>query len=147
VHVTQEDAGGEPVRPVSFAEKLARLVDVVHRPGEPPMTDRALARRIQEQGGSVSAAYLAELRTGRKTNPSLDHARQIARAFGVRPAYFLDDEVAEQVDRELDRLEARHRSARLQELAVRTADLDDRDRRLLAELVQKELDKHGTDEP
>jgi transcriptional regulator with XRE-family HTH domain len=103
-----------------------------------------LARRIGDQGGSISAAYLAELRTGRKTNPSLEHIRQIAQAFGVRPGYFLDEEVAERVDRELDRLEERHRTSRLQELAARTASLDDDDRSLLADLVQRELEKRET---
>lgn len=128
-------------RPVTFGEKLTRLFAVMHRPGESAMSDRALARRIGDQGGSISAAYLAELRTGRKTNPSLEHIRQIAQAFGVRPGYFLDEEVAERVDRELDRLEERHRTSRLQELAARTASLDDDDRSLLADLVQKELEK------
>lgn len=128
-------------RAATFGEKLTRLFAVMHRPGEAAMSDRALARRIRDQGGSISAAYVAELRTGRKTNPSLEHIRQIAQAFGVRPGYFLDDEVAERVDRELDRLEERHRTSRLQELAARTASLDDADRGLLAELVQKELAK------
>ena len=145
-----EGASGQPERPQTFAEKLTRLLNVMHPPGKPPMSDRTLARRITDQGGAISAGYVAELRTGRKTNPTLDHVRQIAAAFGIRPGYFLDEQVAEQVDRELDKLERRHRTDRLQELAASTASLDATDRELLAGLVEKELAKEsipGSSEP
>lgn len=105
------------------------------------MSDRALAQRIRDHGGSISPAYLSELKAGKKTNPGLEHLMQIAAAFGISAGYFTDPEVAERVDQDLDKLERRHRSDRLQELAARTASLDTGDREALAALVERELAK------
>lgn len=128
-------------RPQTFAGKLQRLLAVLHPPGKPPMSDRALAQRIRDHGGSISPAYLSELKAGKKTNPGLEHLMQIAAAFGISAGYFTDPEVAERVDQDLDKLERRHRSDRLQELAARTASLDTGDREALAALVERELAK------
>lgn len=134
------DPGGA-ARPRSFAEKLQRLLAVMHPAGQPAMSDRALAQRIRERGGQISPAYLSELKAGKKTNPGLEHLLQIADAFGISAGYFTDPEVAERIDRDLDKLEQRHRDDRLQELAARTASLDSGDRQALAELVERELAK------
>lgn len=131
-------------RPQTFAEKLNRLFEVLHPADRKPLSTREVAARVKDQGGSISPAYISELRNGVKTNPGLDHVIQLAKAFGVSPGYFTDPEVAERVDQELDRIAARHRDSRLMELAERTASLDDADRAALTALVEDYLRKRRT---
>lgn len=139
--MTAPDLGTSPSanRPETFADKLNRLFDVLRPAGGKPMTTREVARRVTEQGGSISPGYISELRNGVKTNPGIDHVRYLAAAFGVSAGYFTDPEVAARVDAELDRLEGHHRSRRLVELAERTASLDASDRVALAALVDDYL--------
>lgn len=128
-------------RPTDFAGKLRRLNAVLHPPGQPPLSDRAISAKVRAMGGSISPAYVSELKSGKKTAPSLDHAHQLAAAFGVSPGYFSDPEVFERISAELDQLEDIALGGReeLVELATRTASLDSRDRAALAALVQREL--------
>lgn len=136
-------------RPGDFAGQLRRLIMVLHQPGQPQPSDRAIAARVREQGGSISPAYVAELRSGKKTNPSLEHVRQLAGAFGVSAGYFTDPEVYERVSLELDRLEQLNQGSHdhLVELATRTASLDQTDRAALAALVQRELAARSGQQP
>ena len=140
-------SGGD--RPKDFAGQLRRLIAVLHPPSQPPLSDRAIAARVREQGGSISPAYVAELRSGKKSNPSLEHVRQLAGAFGVSAGYFSDPEVYERVSGELDRLEQISRGGHdhLIELATRTASLDQADRATLAALVQRELSTRSRARP
>lgn len=135
------DGSASARRPSTFAEKLNRLFEVMHPVGAGPFSTREIAARVKEQGGSISPAYLSELRNGIKTSPTLDRVIQLAQAFGVSAGYFTDPEVAARVDAELDKIEARHRDLHLIELAERTASLDDGDRAALASLVEAHLQK------
>ncbi|TCK22349.1 helix-turn-helix domain-containing protein [Pseudonocardia endophytica] len=128
-----------PKRPDTFAAKLNRLFDVLRPAGGKPVTTREIARRVTEQGGSISPAYISELRNGVKTNPGMEHVKYLAAAFGISAGYFTDPDVADRVDGELERLEEHHRSSRLVELAERTASLDASDRVALAALVDQYL--------
>lgn len=130
-------------RPRTFAEKLNRLFEVLHPADRKPWSTREVAARVKEQGGSISPAYISELRTGVKTNPGLGHVIGLAGAFGVSAGYFTDPEVGERVDRELDAVTARHRDARLMDLAERTASLGPADRTTLCALVHEYLRKRG----
>lgn len=141
--MTDADSPAPAPRPGTFAEKLNRLFEVLHPADRKPWSTREVAARVKEQGGSVSPAYISELRNGVKTNPGLDHVLWLAAAFGVSAGYFTDPEVAERVDRELDAAAARHRDARLVDLAEQTASLDPTDRAALHVLVQDYLQKRG----
>lgn len=143
-----EAAGSRPER--TFAEKLTRLFEVLHPAGGRPISTRELAARVKQNGGSISPAYVSELRTGKRSNPTMEHIKGIAAAFGVPAGYFTDPEVAARVDEELDRLEHYKRNTRLAELAeqtvtvnLRTASLDESDRAELAEMVQAFLRRTG----
>ncbi|SFO40393.1 hypothetical protein SAMN05216207_10529 [Pseudonocardia ammonioxydans] len=139
---TGDHQDGPDRRPQDFAGQLRRLIAVLHPPGQPPLSDRAIASRVRETGGSISAAYVAELRKGIKKHPGLQHVQQLARAFGVSAGYFTDPEVYERVSEELDRIEqinSQGDNAELVELATRMASLSDSDRDALAMLVQREL--------
>ena len=134
----------ERPRPQTVSEKLTRLFEVLHPPGGRELSTREVARRVKAHGGSISPSYISELKSGKKTNPSLEQVKWLAAAFGVSAGYFTDDEVADRVDAELDRLaELQQAKPELVELAemqvalnMRTADLDESDQAALTEMVQ-----------
>lgn len=110
--------------------------------GERPMSTRELAARVRDHGGKISAAYISELRTGKKTNPTMEQIVGIAAAFGVPAGYFIDDEIAGRVNAELDRLEELKRNTNVAELAeqqvtinMRKAGLSEEDRKGFDEMV------------
>jgi transcriptional regulator with XRE-family HTH domain len=134
----------ERPRPQTVSEKLTRLFEVLHPAGGRELSTREVARRVKAQGGSISPSYISELKSGKKTNPSLEQVKWLAAAFGVSAGYFTDDEVADRVDAELDRLaELQQAKPELVEIAemqvtlnMRTADLDESDQAALTEMVQ-----------
>ena len=141
--MTTDDHADQPDRrPQDFPGKLRRLIAVLHPPGRHPLSDRAIAARVRENGGSISASYVAELRKGIKPDPSLTYVQQLAAAFGVSAGYFTDPEVYERVSLELDRIEQINQQGsnqQLVELATRMASLTESDRDTVAALVQREL--------
>jgi transcriptional regulator with XRE-family HTH domain len=99
----------------SFAEKLAYLYRTAKLEGRGgrPWVDRDLAAAVNALHGTevISGSYLQYLRTGRRTNPTLNHVQAIAAFFDVPAAYFLPDgDVAERVDAEVQILAARARA-------------------------------------
>ncbi|MFF9086039.1 helix-turn-helix domain-containing protein [Streptomyces sp. NPDC014991] len=78
----------------------------VHPRDRGPYSNDEVARAIRERGGDISKAYIAYLRNGTRNNPTMHHLEALAAFFGVKPAYFFDDAVAEEVDSMLLRLVA-----------------------------------------
>ncbi len=107
----------------SFAAKLDRLFATMHKVGERELSYEAAAAGITAMGGAkISTSNLRQLRTGKKTNPTIDTTKAIAAYFGVPAAYFLDDDAAERIDAELELLTAM-RDTGVNDLALRAADL------------------------
>jgi transcriptional regulator with XRE-family HTH domain len=118
--VTERDPD-EP--PPTLADKINRLFDVMHPSGRGPLSNEEVAAAINARGGpTISPSYLWLLRTGRRDNPGKHHLDALARYFGVNPAYFFDDTIAEQIGAELDLLAAM-RDAGVKRLALRAAGL------------------------
>jgi len=91
-------------RPPSLAAKLNHLFATVVPAGRKPYTNTEAATTIRDQGTDISSSYIAALRAGDKTNPTLRHLEALARFFGVPPAYFFDDTMAATVDEQLGQL-------------------------------------------
>jgi transcriptional regulator with XRE-family HTH domain len=89
---------------VSFADRLNRLFDSVYPPGGYPYSSAAVVAGVRETGTPMSAPYLSQLRSGKRDNPSAATMVALAKFFGVDPAYFTDDEYADQLDEELKAL-------------------------------------------
>lgn len=91
-----------PARRRTIAEKLDHLFQEIHPPGRGPFSYHEVAQAIRQQaaagGPTVSHGTLQQIRTGAKTNPTVNTLEVIASFFGVPAAYFLDDTVAERVD-------------------------------------------------
>lgn len=103
--------------------KLNKLFDTMRKPSDPPLSNAAAADAITHKTGiSISAAYLWQLRTGMKTNPTVTHLRAIAQFFGVAPSYLIDPGIDPDIDAQLNLLQAM-RDAGVRDLAMRASGL------------------------
>jgi transcriptional regulator with XRE-family HTH domain len=111
------------VSTTDLAIKLNKLFDVMHSPSEAVLSNAAAAQAITENTGvSISPAYLWQLRSGLKTNPTVAHLRAIAEFFGVSASYLIDAGVDEHLETQLGLLQAL-RDAGVRDLAMRASGL------------------------
>ncbi|KAA1250322.1 XRE family transcriptional regulator [Mycobacterium simiae] len=102
-----------------LAQKLNKLFEVMRRPGEPVLSNAAAAEAIKAKTGvSISAAYLWQLRSGLKKNPTVTHLQAIAKYCGVPASYLIDSGIDPEVDAQLDLLQAL-RDSGVRDLAMR----------------------------
>ncbi|MFD8720399.1 helix-turn-helix domain-containing protein [Streptomyces sp. NPDC059629] len=127
-------AGGEVSR--TLAQKLDHLFETATPKGQraPSHEDVATAINIAAGERAISGTYIWQLRTGRKTNPTMKHLEALARYFGVSPAYFLDNEQAQRIDEQLALLQALKESD-VRNIALRAHGLSDSSRQTLAGVV------------
>lgn len=92
--------GGQLSR--TFADRLNRLFDSVYPPGRGPYSAAEVVSALNARGTRVSSAYLSQLRSGIRTNPSVSTMEAFAEFFGIKAAYFTDETYFESLDRELD---------------------------------------------
>jgi hypothetical protein len=101
---TPESETSKPAPPVpvpgpgaSFAERLNYLFDRVRPPGAAEFSNAHVARTITSYGEeSITGAYIGQLRKGVK-KPGLPLVPLFARFFGVKAAFFVEDEVTRRV--------------------------------------------------
>jgi transcriptional regulator with XRE-family HTH domain len=86
----------------TLAGKLDHLFRTVKAPSGRPWTHKEVAGALRAAGGpTISATYLWQLRSGQRTDPRMSHLDALARHFGVAPAYFFADELADRFLTEL----------------------------------------------
>jgi transcriptional regulator with XRE-family HTH domain len=81
---------------------------------------RARGRELRDPQWTISPNTVAELRHGENPNPTWRHLLALADFFQVKPAYFLDDELAAQVDEQITQYKLLHRLG-LTSVATRAA--------------------------
>jgi hypothetical protein len=119
--VAQQQDGGMP----RLATQLNHLFSTVPRPGGRDLwTNEDAAATMTDTGVAMSAAYLSQLRTGKRDNPSARHLAAIARLFEVPMEYFFDSEVAAKIDADL-RLLVAVRDAGVHTIALRAQGLSE----------------------
>ncbi|GGM15996.1 helix-turn-helix domain-containing protein [Nakamurella endophytica] len=102
-----------------LATQLNHLFATVPRPGTSQLwNNEDAAAAMREAGVNISAAYLSQLRTGKRDNPSARHLGALARLFRVPVDYFFDPAVSKQIDADL-RLLVAVRDANVQGIALR----------------------------
>jgi transcriptional regulator with XRE-family HTH domain len=130
----------------SIAEKLDRLFRQIRPAGHGEYSYMAVAEAIRErQGIAISHTYIWQLRTGRRTNPTVAHLTALAQFFGVPVAYFLDDAEARRIDDQLNLLRTL-RDAQVTEIALRAADVSASSREAIGEIVRKLWELENPDE-
>ncbi len=118
----------------TLADRINALFETFRAPGERPPSLDLVVQEVQARGGSISVGYLSELRTGRATNPRIDHLKAIADYFGVPLSYFTDDEHSRQIAEEMRLLRAL-RDNDVRSLALRVATLDGETRAALSAII------------
>lgn len=88
----------------SLADKLNNLFQLCKPAGRKPFSNADVAKAIRELGYDISSSYIAALRAGDKTNPTLRHLEGLARYFGVPAAYFFDDATTASIHSQLEQL-------------------------------------------
>ena len=107
--------GGMP----DLAPRLNHLFATVPKPDRNGYwTNEQASAELGRQGTSMSHAYLSQLRTGKRDNPSARHLAAIAALFGVPMEYFFDTEVADKINADL-RLLVAVRDSGVQGVAMR----------------------------
>lgn len=105
IRPTQDEVGesGEPDRRYTNKEIADKINDLA---------------REQPDGVTISAAYIGELRRGVASDPRTSHVQALAKAFGVHPAFFVDDEAARRVQEQIGLLNELRRMD-VQQVALR----------------------------
>lgn len=134
----------EPTPPRrTLAEKIDRLFATVRPAGRGEYSHEQVARAIRDSGGpTISATYIWQLRKGMRDNPTMRHLEALAGFFGVSPAYFLDDQAAEQIEAELELL-ASLRDTSVRNVALRAADLSPESLRAIRGIIERTRQLEG----
>ncbi|MER5183280.1 helix-turn-helix domain-containing protein [Streptomyces sp. NPDC002896] len=141
-HQTNPPARQEGSR-ATLADRLDRLFTTVHPKGRGPYSYEEVASGIRRQGGpTISASYIWQLRTGAKDNPTKRHLEALSGFFGVKPAYFFDDEESEKIAAELDALAAM-RDAGVRSVALRASGLSDKSLKIISEFIERARELEG----
>jgi transcriptional regulator with XRE-family HTH domain len=121
----------------SFAERLGHLIATVHPPDRKPYSYREIASGVAEQTGvTMSATHVQQLAVGARKDPKRSHIQALAQFFGVPVTYFFDDDVAGQVDRQVEDVVA-WRDSEARNLAQRAMRLSPRDRETVTALLDQ----------
>ncbi|RLU79333.1 hypothetical protein CTZ27_37375 [Streptomyces griseocarneus] len=106
--------------------------------GQRPPSNEEVATAINIAAGekTISATYVWQLRTGRKTNPTMRHLEALAQHFGVSAAYFLSDEESRKIDDQLALLGALKQSD-TRSIALRSTGLSESSRRALHSMIDQ----------
>ncbi|MDO8612832.1 MAG: XRE family transcriptional regulator [Dehalococcoidia bacterium] len=109
----------------TLAERIDHLFRNQLSPRGREYTYREVAAAVTGRNGTTfSPAYLWQLRTGAKDNPTMRHLEALARFFQVSPSYFFDDELTEFPDTEVRQLVA-SRNETLRQMTVTLLGLSD----------------------
>ncbi|MFC3453380.1 XRE family transcriptional regulator [Amycolatopsis speibonae] len=123
-------------RATTLTSRIDRLFQVVRRPNGEQHSHEEVARACRESTGeSFSAAYLWQLRTGRRDNPTKRHLEALAGFFQVPPAYFFDDEQGRALAEEIELLGALRNNA-VRNLALRAVTLSEEGLGTVADIVE-----------
>jgi transcriptional regulator with XRE-family HTH domain len=127
----------EQARHRTLAEKLDHLFTTIHPRDRGEYSLQEVCDGIREQGGPrMTANYLWQLRTGLRDNPSKAHLEALGRFFGIDPKYFLDSDMADQIDRELELIVAM-RDAGIRNLALRASRLTPEALRVALNIIEQ----------
>jgi len=109
--------------PESFADRLNKLFTGEADGSGRRYTAEAISERCRQVGTPISVAYLYHLRRGARTNPGRDKVVALAKAFGVSPGYFFQQEDTSLEEEESHAVRIAMGHARVRSIALRAAEL------------------------
>jgi transcriptional regulator with XRE-family HTH domain len=118
-----------------LASRLDLLFRTVLREDRKPYTTAQVAAAISAAGeNTISGAYLWQLKTGRRDNPTYRQLIALSRFFGVSPAYFFDEAETQRGAVPADAALALKDDA-IREIALRSVGLSERSLRTIADMI------------
>jgi transcriptional regulator with XRE-family HTH domain len=135
----------------TLADRLRHLVDTVHPPGRGPFSYREIAEGIgqkqQSDERAISHTAIADLCTGRSANPQKSTLELLAGFFNVPVAYFFDQVIEEQQNKQME-LIAALRDSRAHQVALRLNGLSPKSMDLVTDMINRVRELEGLkDEP
>jgi len=119
----------------TLAEKLDHLFTTVRPAADRTYAHQEVADAIAERGGpTISGPYLWQLRNGIRDNPTKRHIEALSAFFGVPVSYFFDDDLAAEIDEQLE-IAAAFRSGAIRDTVLRLAELSPEAQRMVSDLV------------
>ncbi|SHQ47161.1 hypothetical protein [Mycobacteroides abscessus] len=113
--------GGDP----DLAAKLNTLFDTMHPDGRKPDTNEKVVEGLAQKGVRISAAYLGQIRAGKKKNISSEILVALAEYFGLRtPTYLVVRGPHPDLEAEFDYLRLL-RDKKVRSIATRVSGLSD----------------------
>jgi len=109
--------------PESFADRLNKLFTGEADGSGRRYTAEAISERCAQIGTPISVAYLYHLRRGARNNPGRDKVVALAKAFGVSPSYFFQQEGSSPGEEEDHAVRIAMRHAGVRSIALRAAEL------------------------
>jgi transcriptional regulator with XRE-family HTH domain len=137
-----------PAQPAarSLPEKLDYLFATVRPPGQyREYTHEEIADRAKAAGHTISGSYVHALRRKPGKSPQIRALEAIAAAFGVPVAYFFNDEIAAQLEQNLELIAALNRPE-VRAVAMAVAELSPESIQTLLGLVTRVRDLEGLGE-
>lgn len=143
--MAEQGEGGMP----RLAAQLNKLFATVPRPdGTTLWTNESAAAALTAARVTTSAAYLSQLRTGKRDNPSARHLAAIARLFQMPMEYFFDEDLAARIDADMQTLVAL-RTAGVENIALRAQGLSPASLSGVADMIEhiRRLEQGGAAAP
>lgn len=137
--VPENDGGSD------FANCLSTLFATIHPPGRRPHSNAEVAAALTAAGRPISKAYLAQLRSGQRGDPSEETIAALAKFFKVKPEYFSDADYRSQIDHDLELL-SQLQGYGLRRLSSRAFDLSGESQNLLERLADQLRSAEGLPE-
>ena len=130
----------------SFAERLDFLFRTHRRPDGHEYSTRQVAVWIQEQRDHpVSPAYIWQLRSGERDNPTKRPLEDLAAFFGVSPQYFFEEDETERTQTESALLAALQQQPEVRHLALRSLGVSAESLQAIGETIERVRALEGLD--
>ncbi len=119
------------------AARLTHLFSTIHPADRGPYSNPEVAKAINEKAGDqvLSATYLWQLRTGKRSDPTHSRIKAIADFFGVDVAYFYEDDAARRTNEQLS-LAAALSDPLIRQLALSANGLSNETLRAIEAMIQ-----------
>ena len=118
----------------SFAGKLTYLIETVHPPDRGPYSYREIAAGIADHPGTMTAAHINQLVSGKQPHPRIHYVEALASFFGVPVTYFFDEDAAARIADQITQVSA-WRDTEARHIAERVVELNSRDRNTVTNLI------------
>lgn len=126
-----------------FAERLSHLFATVTGPDGKPWSLTAVARVLTDQYDlPTTQSYVSQLRSGVRTNPTINYVAALASIFGVPTSYLVDSGPQVLDEAELDLLAAL-RSAGVVGIAMRAKDVPRASQKMVAQMLDSLREQEG----